>query len=263
MASSSRNRIADTGFPSIDQNRGKKKKKRGGPDRCPTISNVTRNGQVTSSPLPLTCPPTRGTYIHESVTLSLTKLAFTYASSIVRWVWKCLGHSGTMLSAVARSSPGRLEYDGHREARLPLYRPSPTAPLFSMADGQSYRPSTNSLTLRGIPPGQGGRPSAWKSSSWGIRRESILFPFLRPIIFVLYPLSRMSTSRVIFPAYLVWKRIRTTSLKKYWKLFSVRLSIPFGWWNFQRERNFGGKFALEVSKKIVELFSGRIESKKK
>lgn len=261
MASSSRNRIADTGFPSIDQNRGKKKKKRGGPDRCPTISNVTRNGQVTSSPLPLTCPPTRGTYIHESVTLSLTKLAFTYASSIVRWVWKCLGHSGTMLSAVARSSPGRLEYDGHREARLPLYRPSPTAPLFSMADGQSYRPSTNSLTLRGIPPGQGGRPSAWKSSSWGIRRESILFPFLRPIIFVLYPLSRMSTSRVIFPAYLVWKRIR--SLKKYWKLFSVRLSIPFGWWNFQRKRNFGGKFALEVSKKIVELFSGRIESKKK
>lgn len=38
-----------------------------------------------------------------------------------------------------RQTPGPCR----AEARFPLYRPSPTAPLFSMADGQSYRPSTN------------------------------------------------------------------------------------------------------------------------
>lgn len=45
-----------------------------------------------------------------------------------------------------RFSPEQHEYDRHRsraEAWFPLYRPSPTAPLFSMADGQSYRRSTN------------------------------------------------------------------------------------------------------------------------
>lgn len=34
-----------------------------------------------------------GLDVYTSVTLSLTKLAFTYASNIVRWVWKCPGHS--------------------------------------------------------------------------------------------------------------------------------------------------------------------------
>lgn len=62
--------------------------------------------------------------IYTSVTLSLTKLAFTYASNIVRWVWKCPRHSGTMLSAVAVLAPGRLEYDrdrGPSRAWFPSY----------------------------------------------------------------------------------------------------------------------------------------------
>jgi len=77
--------------------------------------------------------------VYTSVTLSLTKLAFTYASNIVRWVWKCPRHSGTMLSAVAVLAPGQLEYDRDRGLNLawfPLYRLLPTAPLFAMADGQ-------------------------------------------------------------------------------------------------------------------------------
>lgn len=65
MASSSRNRIADTGLTrpfdrgseASDRQRGGKKggQKKRAADRCPTISNVTRNGQVTtslSSPFP-------------------------------------------------------------------------------------------------------------------------------------------------------------------------------------------------------------------
>jgi len=84
--------------------------------------------------------------IYTSVTLSLTKLAFMYASNIVRWVWKCPRHSGTMLSAVAVLAAGHFEYDRDRGPScvwFPLYRLSPTAPLFSMADGQSYERGTD------------------------------------------------------------------------------------------------------------------------
>lgn len=89
-----------------------------------------------------------------SVTLSLTKLAFTYASNIVRWVWKCPRHSGTMLSAVAVFAPGHLQYDRETVARAPrsvplIYRLSPTAPLFSMADGQSRTDEVPIVVLRG------------------------------------------------------------------------------------------------------------------
>lgn len=62
--------------------------------------------------------------------------------------------SGTMLSAVAVLAPGHLEYDRDRaSAWFPLYRLLPTAPLFSMADGQSYGRGTNcSFTKRTKSP---------------------------------------------------------------------------------------------------------------
>lgn len=81
--------------------------------------------------------------------------------SIVRWVWNCPGHSGTMLSAVAVLAPGATNTTDTRaeaEAWFPLYRPSPTAPLFSMADGQSYRRSTNCNFTRTKAPTCGGGP---------------------------------------------------------------------------------------------------------
>lgn len=66
-------------------------------------------------------PPLVGS-TYTSVTLSLTKLAFTYASNIVRWVWKCLRHSGTMLSAVAVLAPGHSNTT-ETEARAALGSP--------------------------------------------------------------------------------------------------------------------------------------------
>lgn len=231
------------------------KKSRGS---CPTISNVTRNGEVTT-PFPLlpTCPPRLVVArIHESVTLSLTKLAFTYASSIVRSVglevprafWNDVVGRG-------RFSPGRLEYDRHREACLPLYRPSPTAPLFSMADGQSYRPSTNSNFTRHTP-NEGGRPFAWKSSSCGFDEPASPHenpppirtppPPLASIIFVFYPLSRM-----IFRPYLSGRleenSIRREQVWRDWKLFSEWIYLLVWFWKIFREaeREIFGEIKLK------------------
>jgi len=107
--------------------------------------------------------------VYTSVTLSLTKLAFTYASNIVRWVWKCPRHSGTMLSAVAVLAPGQLEYDRDRGLNLawfPLYRFLPTAPLFAMADGQSYGRGTNcTFTKTGSPAVQSGERTDCSATS--------------------------------------------------------------------------------------------------
>ncbi|KYN42528.1 hypothetical protein ALC56_03074 [Trachymyrmex septentrionalis] len=55
-----------------------------------------------------------------------------------------------MLSAVAVLAAGHFEYDrdrGPSRVWFPLYRLSPTAPLFSMADGQSYERESVSSTI--------------------------------------------------------------------------------------------------------------------
>lgn len=225
------------------------KKSRGS---CPTISNVTRNGEVTT-PFPLlpTCPPRLVVArIHESVTLSLTKLAFTYASSIVRSVglevprafWNDVVGRG-------RFSPGRLEYDRHREACLPLYRPSPTAPLFSMADGQSYRPSTNSNFTR-YTPERRWPALRLEKLQLRIRRASLasresttysnpsspsLLDYICLLSFVSYDFSTVlvRTSGREFDS-------RGTSLKRLEIVLRMDLSVSLVLENFQRsgKRNF-------------------------
>lgn len=92
-SSSSLNRIADTGltrFPSIrsEGNDGTAWRKKAVDKNVPRIGRPISNvcPKWRSNPLP-PFPSSRLVHyvrIHESVTLSLTKLAFTYASSIVR-----------------------------------------------------------------------------------------------------------------------------------------------------------------------------------
>lgn len=225
MASSSRNRIADTGLTrpfdrgseaSDRQEAAKKGGQKRAADRCPTISNVTRNGQVTTSlspPFPpLTCPPTRGTYTRErhfvpdEVSVYVCEQHRPVGLEVPRAFWNDVVGRG-------RFSPGRLEYDGHREACLPLYRPSPTAPLFSMADGQSYRPSTNSNFTRYSTPTKVAGPSLGKapagdSTSPRIHLFEPLLPLRRLYLSFILCLVRRCASRVIFRPYSVCKRIR-------------------------------------------------------
>lgn len=107
--------------------------------------------------------------IHESVTLSLTKLAFTYASSIVRWVWKCPGHSGTMLSAVAVSARGGSNTtDTERLASLYIGpRQLPHYSRWPMANRIGRVPTS---TLRGIVPRRRWPALRLEKLQLGIRR---------------------------------------------------------------------------------------------
>lgn len=144
--------------------------------RSANISNVPRNGKLTlsSSPLSpfflrisLSRTVTRSTVTYTSVTLSLTKLAFTYASSIVRWVWKCPGHSGTMLSAVAVLAPGNTNTtDTEAEPRHgSLYIGPRQLPHYSRWPMANRIGEVPTVTLRGRSPRH--RRPAWKSSSCG------------------------------------------------------------------------------------------------
>ena len=114
------------------------------------------------------CPGSvaRSTVTYTSVTLSLTKLAFTYASSIVRWVWKCPRHSGTMLSAVAVSAAGNANTtDTGAEPRLgSLYIGPRQLPHYSRWPMANRIGEVPTVTLRGRDRGR----HAWKSSSCGV-----------------------------------------------------------------------------------------------
>lgn len=163
-------------------------------------------------PPPLTCPPTRGTYTRErhfvpdEVSVYVCEQHRPVGLEVPRAFWNDVVGRG-------RFSPGRLEYDGHREACLPLYRPSPTAPLFSMADGQSYRPSTNSNFTRYSTPTKVAGPSLGKapagdSTSPRIHLFEPLLPLRRLYLSFILCLVRRCASRVIFRPYSVCKRIR-------------------------------------------------------
>lgn len=224
---------------------GKKGGQKRAADRCPTISNVTRNSQVTTSlspPLPLSSRVHRlVARIHESVTLSLTKLAFTYASSIVRWVWKCPGHSGTMLSAVAVSARGGSNTtDTERLASLYIGpRQLPHYSRWPMANRIGRVPTP---TLRGIVPRRRWPALRLEKLQLGIRRalESTYSNPSSPFADYICLLSFVSCD----DAHPVWFFDRTrsarefdtrrTSLKRYWKCLASKI--------FREEtgkRNFG------------------------
>lgn len=189
--------------------------------------------------------------IHESVTLSLTKLAFTYASSIVRWVWKCPGHSGTMLSAVAVSARGGSNTtDTERLASLYIGpRQLPHYSRWPMANRIGRVPTS---TLRGIVPRRRWPALRLEKLQLGIRRalESTYSNPSSPFADYICLLSFVSCD----DAHPVWFFDRTrsarefdtrrTSLKRYWKYLVVVWLVKFSekW----KEKFWEGKFALEV-----------------
>lgn len=158
-----------------------------------------------------------------------------------------------------RFSPGRLEYDGHREACLPLYRPSPTAPLFSMADGQSYRPSTNSNFTRYSTPTKVAGPSLGKapagdSTSPRIHLFEPLLPLRRLYLSFILCLVRRCASRVIFRPYSVCKRIRYEENKFeeiYWKYLVVVWLVKFSEKRLEREILGGEICARSFDRRIL------------
>lgn len=177
------------------------------------------------------------------------------AASSVQWVWKCPGHSGTMLSAVAVSARGGSNTtDTERLASLYIGpRQLPHYSRWPMANRIGRVPT---LTLRGIPPNEGGRPFAWKSSSCGFDEPASPHenpppirtppPPLASIIFVFYPLSRM-----IFRPYLSGRleenSIRGEQVWKDWKLFSEWIYLLVWFWKIFREaeREIFGEIKLK------------------
>lgn len=122
-SSSSLNRIADTGLTRpfdpkrMMERRGEKKAvDKNVPRIGRPISNVCSKWR--SNPPP---PPVHYVRIHESVTLSLTKLAFTYASSIVRLGLEVPRAFWNDVVGRGRFSPGRLEYDRQTPRGLPPF----------------------------------------------------------------------------------------------------------------------------------------------
>lgn len=180
--------------------------------------------------------------IHESVTLSLTKLAFTYASSIVRWVWKCPGHSGTMLSAVAVSARGGSNTtDTERLASLYIGpRQLPHYSRWPMANRIGRVPT---LTLRGIVPRRRWPALRLEKLQLGIRRalESTYSNPSSPFADYICLLSFVSCD----DAHPVWFFDRTrsarefdtrrTSLKRYWKYLVVVWLVKFSEKRLERE----------------------------
>lgn len=202
---------------------------------------------------PLTCPPTRGTYTRErhfvpdEVSVYVCEQHRPVGLEVPRAFWNDVVGRG-------RFSPGRLEYDGHREACLPLYRPSPTAPLFSMADGQSYRPSTNSNFTRYSTPTKVAGPSLGKapagdSTSPRIHLFEPLLPLRRLYLSFILCLVRRCASRVIFRPYSVCKRIRYEE-NKFEEILEISscclASKIFREETGKRNLRLEGKFALEV-----------------
>lgn len=186
--------------------------------------------------------------IHESVTLSLTKLAFTYASSIVRWVWKCPGHSGTMLSAVAVSARGGSNTtDTERLASLYIGpRQLPHYSRWPMANRIGRVPTP---TLRGIVPRRRWPALRLEKLQLGIRRALFepLLPLRRLYLSFILCLVRRCASRVIFRPYSVCKRIRYEE-NKFEEILEIccLASKIFREETGKRNLRLEGKFALEV-----------------
>lgn len=136
------------------------------------------------------------------------------AASSVRWVWKCPGHSGTMLSAVAVSARGGSNTtDTERLASLYIGpRQLPHYSRWPMANRIGRVPT---LTLRGIPrtkvagPSLGKAPAADSTSQPRLTRIHHLFEPLLPLSPRLY-LSFILCLVWFFDRTCpdVWKRIR-------------------------------------------------------
>lgn len=196
--------------------------------------------------------------IHESVTLSLTKLAFTYASSIVRWVWKCPGHSGTMLSAVAVSARGGSNTtDTERLASLYIGpRQLPHYSRWPMANRIGRVPTP---TLRGIVPRRRWPALRLEKLQLGIRRalESAYSNPSSPFADYICLLSFVSCD----DAHPVWFFDRTrsarefdtrrTSLKRYWKYLVVVWLVKFSEKRLEREILGGEICARSFDRRIL------------